>query len=108
MKRKIVSTLQLKAYIKSKKLKLEIPEIIRNEIECVAANKIQKVYRKHFGFIKICENLQNIPLTKKTLHKAIIYGLHLDHKKRYTQIDGFQGLYELRYIFIKLIRINLE
>ena len=53
MKRKIVSTLQLKAYIKSKKLKLEIPEIIVEEIEYISANKIQKAYRKHLGFIKI-------------------------------------------------------
>ena len=99
-----MASLQLKSYFESKKLKLEIPEVITNEIENISANKIQKAYRKHLGFIKICENIQNIPVTKKTLHKAIVYGLHLDHKKKYGQIDDFQSLYELRYIFNKLIR----
>ena len=104
MKRKNPISLQLNAYIKCKKLKLKVPQIIVEQIESISAIKIQKAYRKHLGFIKICENIQNIPVTKKTLHKAICYGLHLDRKKRYIQLNGFQGLYELRYIFIKLIR----
>ena len=104
MKRKMISSLQLKTYIKCKKLKLNTPEVIRNEIEYAAACKIQKAYKKHLNFIKICENIQNIPVTKKTLRKMIFYGLHLDNKKNYKKIDYFQGLFELRYIFTKLLK----
>ena len=103
MKRKNPSSLQLNAYIKCKKLKLKVPEIIVEQIEGVSATKIQKAYRKHLGFINICENIQNIPLTKKTLYKAIWYGLHLDNEKRFSKINDFQGLYELRLILNKLV-----
>ena len=58
------SSLQQLAYIQVKKLKESIPEIIKNEIEGIAAIKIQRLYRSYAGFKEICKIYKTLKLQR--------------------------------------------
>ena len=107
MKRNCPSLQQL-AYIQAKKLKVSIPETIKNEIESIAAIKIQRLYRSYAGFKEICKNIQNIKVTKNVLVRIILHGLTLNINGISRKLDNFQRLYEIRFAFHKLIRKFLE
>ena len=51
----------------------------------------------------MCKNIQNIDVTKKVLVSIILYGLSVNSKGISRRLNKFQRMYELRYIFHKLI-----
>jgi len=102
-------SLQQKAYQRvPKHQKCEIPQIIKNEIQLLAAIKIQKWYRQHLYFMTWCKYLYfNCPISKKLLVECVFYGLHVDAKFVPRLFRSYQYAHELRHVMHKLSQIIL-
>jgi len=99
-------SLQQKAYLKAPKG--NIPEIIKNEIEILAAVKIQRWYRNHLYFMTWCKYLDcNPPISKKLLVECVFYGLHVDANLIPRRFGPYQYAHEFRHMLHKLSQIIL-